>query len=92
MVSAQKHGLYKFTLYSLNSANTGILYLDMEKNGVPICRSYSTDSSDGRFHAAGCSALLEMNVGDVVNVICPGGGTAHAYYQTGFVGHLVYLM
>ncbi len=86
------HGLFELTIFYLNDRNTDQLKLGIYQNELLACRSAAADSTNGAYHFGGCSAALELNTGDIVDIRCDNAGTVHGSYYSGFTGHLVHLM
>ncbi len=92
---APRHGLYWFSSYMLTSDSALPTDLCIMVNGACVCaESAGTDLINDRAYDTGtCSALVELQPGDIVNVVFywdyqSDGGEVHHNRHTGFSGWL----
>ncbi len=83
-------GLFEFTSFFINGWDVDQLDLGIYHNGVPACFSLAAQSSSASHHSGGCSVVVHLNAGDIVNVRCNNAGAAYGNYFSGFTGHFVH--
>ncbi len=88
-----RHGLYGFSSYFLTSTSAVATNLCIMVNGVCACSEVAGHNGN-IFETGTCSALVELQSEDVVNVVLfndqnpPDGGGVHNGGYTGFTGWL----
>ncbi len=89
---APRHGLYGFSLYFLTTHEGLTTHVCVAVNGVCACNAHA-DFNHDKYETGTCSALHELQPGDVVNVVLHAdpqsdGGAVDNYGSTGFNGWL----
>ncbi len=89
LFTSPMHGLYEFNLFFMKTTSSDQININLQHNGIIMCKALA---DDGDYHLSGCSAVIELNVGDTVAVKCANAGTAYGDRYSGLNGHLVYLL